>query len=197
MIIPNQDLRKPKNFNQFSGISQEVYDLMPTRSEFIGYDDSAIYNTLKKMKEIIIVSCTNPLVRRFAEKIVRGERTDKDKVESIYQFMAGHCEYLRDPHGFELLRTPLVGLQIIELGDVFSADCDDMVILSLSLLKSIGFPVVLRAASYKPDLKFKHVYGMVFIRDQGWTSIDCVRPIMGLGWEAPGATRIMNMEVLK
>lgn len=197
MITPNQDLKIPKNFNQFSGISQEVNDLMPTRSEFIGFDDSAIYNTLEKMRDIIIVSCTNPLVRRFAEKIVRGERTDKDKVEAIYQFIASHCEYLRDPHGFELLRTPTVGLQIIELGDIFQGDCDDLCILSLSLLKSIGFPVVLRAASYKPDLKFKHVYGMVFIRDHGWTSIDCIRPMAGLGWEAPGATRIMNMEVLK
>jgi len=77
---------------------------------------------------------------------------------------------------------------------VMVKNCDCMAVLSLSLIKSIGIPVALRATSYKPDGKFSHVYGLVFIKPKGWVPFDLVK-FQGLGWEAPNMIRVLDMEV--
>lgn len=176
-------------------VSQQTVGV-PVRKLYLGSGDSAIRNTLELMAKIIRASSQNYYVRRWAEKIVQGvpEKDYQGRVWAIYDFIRRHMRYLRDPHGTELLKTPLVSLQLWEVGDIPLLDCDDVTILSLSLLKSIGFPVALRAASYQADKKFRHVYGMVKILND-WVPLDLVKDY-GPGWEAPGATRLMDLKVM-
>lgn len=179
-----------KSYNQMMGI--------PQKEEYIGNGETAIHNTVLKMKEIINVSSRNPYIREWAKKIVaRVEVNDKEnEAIAVHNFVRDNVRYTRDPYGFEYIQTPPVLLEDIRLylegkGDRPAGDCDDMCTLSLSLLKSIGFPVAIKVVGFNNSGKFSHVYGLVRIYDK-WIVIDCVRPDKELGWEAPMITKTME-----
>lgn len=174
-------------------MSQQVKQ--PVNRIFIGYGDAAILNTLKIMKGIIISSSANYYIRRWAEKIVEGAQTNLEKIQAIYIFIVSHSRYLKDPAGFEFIKTPPVSLQLIEIGEIANLDCDDYAVLSLSLLKSIGFHVALKAIAVRANKKFTHVYGLVEYEKGKWIPIDLVKPEMGLGWEWSNPTRAIDMKV--
>ncbi len=176
-------------------ISQQIIG-HPTRTEFLGYGDEITTNTMAKMKDIINKSIKDYYVRRWAEKIIeRAGRNDFARVDAIYRFLYSTTNYVKDPLGLELLKTPQVALQLIEIGEVPGLDCDDLTILSLSLLKSIGYPVALRAVGFRRnDNKYTHIYGLVHIQRMGWIPFDLVHGI-GLGNEPPGILRAIDMEV--
>ena len=76
--------------------------------------------------------------------------------------------------------------------------CDDMTVLGLSLLRSLGYRSTIRAVGFgkSPKQKYSHVYGMVMISPKdGWTAFDCVRKDQTLGWQAPGIKAIMDLPV--
>ena len=175
-------------------VSQQVVG-HPVRKMFLGYGDDAIRRTLELMSTIIKASSINYYVRRWAEKILQetSAKDDISRIGTITNYIRAHSRYVKDPQGTEFLKTPLVTLQLWEVGDYPLLDCDDYSILSLSLLKSIGFPVALRATSYRSDGKFRHVYGLVKVKDQ-WLPLDLCRDY-GIGWEAEGTTRHMDYEV--
>lgn len=165
------------------------------RKFHVGYGEEAVINTLKIMKDLINSGSQNYYVRRWAESIVAGHNgDDSSKVSAIFNFLARNTQYLKDTHGTELLKAPEVSLHILEVGDIPQMDCDDYVILSLSLLKSIGFPIGMRAIAVKPAKELEHVYGMVLI-DKKWTPLDLTKPEYGIGWEYQNATRVFSVEV--
>ena len=73
------------------------------------------------------------------------------------------------------------------------SNCDDMTTLSLSLLKSVGFPVVIKTVGYQPGM-YSHVYGLVFINGR-WYPCDTVRPDKYIGWESGNIQNVMEVEV--
>ena len=161
-----------------------------------GYGVQAIYNTLDAMKEIINKSIRNWKVRDFATWVVRNV-APHDKAEearAVFDFVQQKVRYCYDPSGLEMLTTPDVLIDKIRLGNIPTEDCDGFTILSLSLLKSLGFPVALRAAGYKPDKKFSHVYGLVRIKNK-WVPFDAIREEFSLGMEAPNPTILKDVEV--
>lgn len=174
---------------------------VPYSEEFIGYGDAAIYNTVAKMKHIIQVSSKNPYVREWAKRIVSGVAVNnkRGEAESIFEFVRDNVRYTKDPQGWEYIQTPPLILEDIRLymkgeGNRPIGDCDDMTVLSLSLLKSIGFPVALKVVSFRSDGKFGHVYGLVKIGEE-WIPFDTVRPDRYMGWEAPGITKVMEVVI--
>lgn len=176
-----------KSYKQVMGI--------PRREEYLGFGEVAITNTVEKMKQIIDESSKNPYVREWAKHIVaRVTVNDKEnEAAMIHRFVRDNVRYTRDPYGFEYIQTPPVLLEDIRLyqqgqGDRPTGDCDDMCVLSLSLLKSIGFPVAIKIVSFNENGRFSHVYGLVRVYDD-WVPIDCVRPDKELGWESNMATR--------
>lgn len=171
---------------------------IPRTEEYIGTGDTAIYNTVAKMKQIIQNGSKNQYIREWASNIVsRIEVNDKrGEAEAIFNFVRDNARYTRDPYGFEYLQTPSlllesIGQYINGKGERPITDCDDMTILGLSLLKSIGFGVAIRVVSYRENKKFGHVYGLVQV-GYDWVPFDAIRPEQDLGWEAPGHTRVME-----
>jgi len=182
---------------RLGSVSQSVVGI-PVRKAYLGHGDEAIANTLKIMRDIIRASSQNYIVRRWAEKIVEGIPREDDigRVRAIADYIRARSYYVRDSHGTELLKTPLVTLQLWDVGEKTHLDCDDFTVLSLSLLKSIGFPVAMRAAAYGSDT-FRHVYGLVQIRQNGkriWIPLDLTTDY-GPGWEHPAKTRTMDLVV--
>lgn len=151
----------------------------------LGEGSVVTWRTMQLMADIINQSVRDYYVRRWAEKIIEhaGE-DDFSRVFAVYDFLDRNVKYVRDPDGFELLKAPVVSLQLLDAGAIPALDCDDLVILSMSLLKSIGFRVGMRAVSYTPEKIYTHVYGLVYIRPYGWVPFDLVKHL-GLGNEAP------------
>ena len=174
-------------------ISKQVNNHL-VRKRFLGHGDEAIYNTLFLMKKIINESLSDYYVRRWAEKIVESSKTDSEKISSVFNFLIVNTMYLKDPYGLEMLKYPNVSLQLIEIGEKPLLDCDDYSIISLSLLKSIGFPVALKAIAIHKDKKFRHVYGLVKFKDK-WVPLDLTKPDRGIGWEFSNPTRVVELEV--
>jgi transglutaminase-like putative cysteine protease len=178
-----------------SSIFQQVENV-PVKKLGVGRGDNAVFNILKIMKNIINESSINYYVRRFAEKIIEDTdpRNPFVRINSVYQYLAANTIYAKDPHGMELIKTPPVSLALLESGERPVLDCDDYTVLSLSLLKSVGFPVMIKIISTKPDKKFNHVYGLVYT-GRTWMPFDATRPDFGLGWEFPNPTRVAEMRV--
>jgi len=167
------------------------------REAEIGRGDRAIERTVRQMAAIIDRSSKNPLVREWARSILeRVQVNDKmDEARTIHDFVRDHVRYTRDPHGWEYIQTPpviLAGIEQFLKGEAARpiGDCDDMTVLSLSLMKSVGFPVIIKTVGYNG--KFSHVYGMVLV-NRKWIVTDTVRPDKSFGWEAPNATRVMEV----
>lgn len=171
---------------------------IPRSEEYIGSGDTAIFNTVNKMKSIIQQSSRNPYVREWAKNIVsRIEVNDKlGEARAIFDFVRDNLRYTKDPYGFEYITTPPVILEDIRLSQAGKGarpvgDCDDCTVLSLSLLKSIGFNVAIKVVSFHENRRFGHVYGLVQMGHE-WVPVDCVRPDRELGWESQGHTRVME-----
>jgi len=167
----------------------------PVRIESLGFGAIVTPNTMEKMRQIILASIRNYQVRLWAERLIEFAPDDFSKSENIFNFIVNHCRYIQDPVGLEMLKTPIVSLQMIEVGGYPALDCDDATILIGSLVMSIGIPYALRAVAF--DDEYSHVYGLIYIKDRGWIAADFVIGKKGgyLGDEPEGKTKIKDMEV--
>lgn len=168
----------------------------PVRFESLGFGAIVTPNTMEKMKQIINASIRQFYVRQWAEKIIGFEEDDYSRAEAIFNFVVSHSRYIPDPVPFELLKTSIVSLQLIEVGSSPAIDCDDATILIGSLVESIGIPYALRAVALDNG-EYSHVYGLCKIKDRGWIPADFVVAKKGgeFGEEPPGITKIKDMEV--
>lgn len=161
----------------------------------LGHGEVAIENTVKKIKQIINRASRKPYVRKWAEYIIRDVPDTRyyQELVAIQRFVRDNMRYTRDPRGMEFIQTPVYLLTLIERGLLPQGDCDDKTTLSLSLAKSIGFPVALRITGYRPNRKFKHIYGMVQVKigkSMRWIPMETVKKNRELGWESPNPTRM-------
>lgn len=180
--------------------SESLLMNLPVEEQDIGLDTGAIRNTIMEMKRIIDVSSKNPFIREWARAILQDVQVNRkmDEASAIHNFVRDNVRYTRDPSGWEYIQTPPVLLAGIAEWMKRKAprpigDCDDMTTLSLSLLKSVGFPVVIKTVGYQPNM-FSHVYGLVFINGR-WYPCDTVRPDKYIGWESGNIQNVMEVEV--
>lgn len=130
--------------------------------------DHGIYETVEEMHRLIRESIGHPVVRYHAERAVEGIPPGQPLSElwAVYDYVDGLAEYRRDPDEVEYLQAPWWVLQCrADHGRVPQLDCDDLTMLSLSLLGSIGFPTVIRVVSTRPDGEYNHVYGLAQLGD--------------------------------
>ena len=166
----------------------------------LGFGEDVAYNTLAAMKRIIVDSAKNYDVIQYARDIVQYQPAKNQiaEITAIYDFIRDKTRYVRDPAGTEHIQTPPVAIDKIKHGEIFQGDCDDMTVFVLSLLKSIGYPVMLISAGYRPDKQLSHVYGAVQVTDFKGTRWMIVEPIklgVPIGWEAPNKTNMMKLMV--
>lgn len=198
---------KPLQPIKMNTISQDLANV-PVVRQFNGLGEAAIHNTATKMRDIINESGKNPYIRRWAERILSQANIPAydwiGEAKAIHNWVRDNVRYTHDPRGIEYLQTPPTMLKLIEQNERPMGDCDDMTMLVLSLLKSIGYEVGLKIAAYRKDGRFQHVYGMVRVpvgrpTPEGlttkdiWIPSDTIKPEKQLGWEAPGITRSFTL----
>ena len=125
----------------------------------------------------------DPLARRFVE-ITAGRGTREEQARAIYNAVRSRLNYLPDPVGVELTKTPSVILAEMDTrGGSTSGDCDDHASLNYSLLQLAGIPAKLRVIWYGPGSNPKHIYAIAFLAGR-WVPFDTTRKA-GFATEAP------------
>ena len=86
-----------------------------------------------------------------------------------------HIEFLRDPHGTELLQTPTRLLVLLGTQGYAAADCDDVAMLGAALGLSIGLRA--RFQLIGQGQQYEHVWTELSdpLRDD-WQELDITRP---------------------
>lgn len=157
----------------------------------IGQSDISIYRTCIRMAGIIKQFAPVPYIRQRVESII-GTVSAYDsigEVEAIYKYVQNNLRYTRDPLNWEYIKQPDVMLAEIDQNGFSAADCDEYVVLGLTLCRSIGFPTAIKIASYTSDREFTHVYGMVLVHNQ-WVVFDAIKAEFNLGDEAGDSSHI-------
>lgn len=162
----------------------------PTASKIvtIGTGSRGIYNTLKVMRGVIIDSNNRHFTRELALSIISGcqPHNYKCEAERIQQYIHSRILYVRDIKGVETIATPE---KTVEYG---RGDCDDMVILAASLLRSIGFDVIMLAVGFNNAL-FSHVLLEVEISGK-WVAMELIEPLP-LGAYPPAITSRLTKSI--
>ena len=103
------------------------------------------------------------------------------EVDAVAEWILARVDYRPDPLLSEWLQQPWAVLSEIERGERPALDCDDLTLLSLSMLSAIGFQTSLVVVASQPDRVFDHVYGVVLISGR-WEALDLTA---GLGGRQP------------
>ena len=171
-------------------------DEQPVSFSWLGFGNIVPETTVYKMINIIKSSAKNYELREFAANTTQHAPA-KDQwaeAEEIYHFVQNHSRYLKDPHGTEMIQSPLIFIDKVKKGQMWYGDCDDFTVLLLSLYRSIGYPTAIRTAAYGKNKKPGHVYGLIKLYGT-WFPIDGIKKDGFVGWEAPNATAIKDYEI--
>jgi transglutaminase-like putative cysteine protease len=87
---------------------------------------------------------------------------------AIYDFVNGALRYTRDPSGYDVFTPAEKAL------DMGVGDCDEQTQLAGILATNLGYPVIVRAVSFRNG-KFSHVYPLMGVRKGkliSWVPVD-------------------------
>ena len=162
------------------------------RSVLYGIPDgvAGIRATLDLMAQWTRQYRTDPIIRSMAETIVAAI-PGKDyygEVEAVRDWVRNNIRYTRDVYDVETVKTPLALIQS-RFGD-----CDDMALLTGTLLNSIGHPVRYVAIGTTVPGEFDHVYPETKINLDRWVSVETTEPFP-IGWRPESMTAYMVARV--
>lgn len=110
----------------------------------VGYGATDAEQIISVLSRLIAEYGIDPRVRRFTTSLF-GDTVGNDdrsgQVRAVTNFMADYVRYVRDPLGLEYVRSPIAMISEYEKFNMANGDCDDQVLLSGSMLHSIGFAV--------------------------------------------------------
>lgn len=110
----------------------------------VGYGATDAEQILSVLSKLISEYGVDPRVRRFTTSLFGSEVGNDDRsgqFRAVTNFMEDGVRYVRDPLGVEYVRSPIAMLEEYEKFGIANGDCDDQVLLSGSMLNSIGFLV--------------------------------------------------------
>lgn len=164
-----------------------------TRSH-IPVGDPGVAVTLRAMERLANAGSRNADVIGLAHDIVRyvPERQPAAVAGSVLNFIRSHTRYTEDPWdlegGKELVKAPDVSAREIREKGRMAGDCDDQVLLAMTLLRAAGVPARPVVIS-RDDGPYTHVL-MEFFDGQRWITMDPIVRGTGLGWFPPRSARI-------
>ncbi len=128
-------------------------------------------------------------VRNQALAIVKGvpARDFRGEVEAVWEWMRDNIRFVRDIRGVETVAVPW---RTLELGQ---GDCDDVSVLTNSLLESLSFQTRFRAVGFRPG-ELSHVYPEVKL-GKWWVPLETTVPGAYIGWYPPGIRESMVQKI--
>jgi hypothetical protein len=167
---------------------------LPKISE-IQIDDGLNGNiqTIDFMKQVARVRSGDPLIRKLALNILQQYRVPShyylDEARAVGDFVKNTVRYVRDPNNIEYLQDPIDLIKQIQSGSS-QGDCDDMAMLTATLLLSIGHEPYFRAVRYVNSVgNYNHIYVVDYDKNPGGKKerlvIDCILKGKPIGFEVP------------
>lgn len=152
---------------------------------YIPNGEGGVRATLKAMSKIVNTYKKAKPIRELALKIVSKipEKSWRGEVNAIFQFVKDNIRYVKDIRGVETLHSP------IQLLSIKQGDCDDMSILSASLLEAIGHPTRFCAVGINGS-GFIHVFAQTKIAGK-WVTLECTKKDYPLGKTPTKITKLM------
>lgn len=152
-----------------------VLDHAPIINVYPRETDTTAYaiDILQKMADMIDRWTDYKPLRDLAFSL-KGQ-TDRETMENIFWYCKDAIPYENDPNGVELLQAPIYTLLLGNPGD-----CDDMCIAAGTLLKILGYGVIIRAIDWRPGVnKYTHVYDVATLGAKQ-IAIDITLPDVGV-----------------
>lgn len=147
--------------------------------------------TIDFMKKIARDRSGDPVIRKLALNILAQSGVKShhfvDEALAIGDYVKRKVRYVRDPNNIEYLQDPVDMIKQIQ-NNTAQGDCDDMSLLTATLLLSVGHEPFFRAVRYKSAMgNYNHIY--VFVHEsnpQGQKMrvvLDCILKNMPIGTE--------------
>jgi len=116
----------------------------------------------------------SPAIMEFAGKLIRNIRQNnfvEEQYSRVASFVLDRVTYVADPRGAEYVRSPVTLLRQFCQRGFAQGDCDDMTLLTASLLTALGFKVRIVAVKINGSDYYNHVLNQVMVRGQ-WKWFD-------------------------
>lgn len=149
------------------------------------------YQTVDYMARLARKKAEDKIVRQTAIMILNEARTQShnhlDEAVAIGEWVKRNIQYMKDPDGIELLQDPLLLIQKAHEG-VARGDCDDMALLTATLLISAGIKPYFKIIRHKEKKgHFNHIYVVVnegnYKQPRKWFTLDCIIKDKPMGYE--------------
>ena len=144
----------------------------------LGYGATDAEQILHTLSSLMFEYGVDPEVRRFTTSLFHGCGNDDRSCQfkSVTDFMEDRVRYVRDPLGVEYVRAPTVMIREAREYGMANGDCDDQVLLSGSMLFSVGFEVRPIGLHLFTNEYYDHVAMQVLKDDGVWVTYDPCRP---------------------
>jgi len=154
------------------------------------------YKTVKFMKKKAIERAKHPFVRQLVVQILNQKNTSShnhlDEARAIGEWVRDNVRYMKDPATMELLQDPVMMIEQASKGQA-RGDCDDMVLLAMTLLIAGGIKPYVKVVRYQSDFgPYNHIYLAVnennYKQSKEWLIIDPIVKDQEIGYEVPHAS---------
>lgn len=147
----------------------------PARRRWIPGGRLGVAATLQEMRKAVRAGLHDPLTLEAAGRIVSKAATDAERARRIRAWLEAYVDFLPDPVGLELIRTPRYMLDRVKAEGYAQGDCDDVAVLAAALGQAVGLPARWVLLSFAPGAPASHVYTEL-ATGEGWMDMDTTAP---------------------
>ena len=144
----------------------------------LGYGTPDADQILHTLSQLMFEYGTDPEIRRFTPSLfgMCGHDDRSCQYKAVTDFVLDKVRYVRDPLGVEYVRSPTALLREYREFGMANGDCDDQVLLTGSMLFSVGFETRPIGLNLFTREYFDHVALQTLRDDQRWVTFDSCRP---------------------
>lgn len=139
--------------------------------------DATVREIIRLVKDDLKRPATRLLATRLLQSYNVPSKDHYGEIKAIYQFVARHIRYQKDPIDIETIQSPEA------TWNIRAGDCDDHSGLVVALATAIGIPARLRVFGYSEN-EFVHIIPELKVNGV-WYPADTTEPGRGFGWRPP------------
>jgi transglutaminase-like putative cysteine protease len=162
--------------------------------------EEGIKQTLKHMRELVIATDANRVIKQKAREIISGIRPNDEmgQIAAIFNWVRSHMEYVRDIYGVEELTAPdKIVTSMLSGTNEYSSDCDDYAMLLSALLRAVGFRTRLEALAVGQPEGYDHARAAVFVKTLNkWIPLEGTKPNVAPGFGLKSQKPILALEAV-